>query len=145
MLLDTWIGNGDRHHENWGFVSQKTENDAILYLAPTYDHASSLGRELSDQKRASRSIEAYAQKCLSAFYRNIGDQKPLKTFDLFSDVANLYPDIIEIWLSYLENISTEQIDLIIQSFPPGRLSPKAAEFAKNILLFNQKRLLSLKK
>jgi len=145
LLLDTWIGNGDRHHENWGFVSQKTENDAILYLAPTYDHASSLGRELSDQKRASRSIEAYAQKCLSAFYRNIGDQKPLKTFDLFSDVANLYPDIIEIWLSYLENISTEQIDLIIQSFPPGQLSAKAAEFAKNILLFNQKRLLSLKK
>ena len=24
LLLDAWIGNGDRHHENWGFVSIAT-------------------------------------------------------------------------------------------------------------------------
>ncbi|MGB5633327.1 MAG: HipA-like protein, partial [Waterburya sp.] len=35
LLLDAWIGNGDRHHENWGFVRSSEAN--ILYLSPTYD------------------------------------------------------------------------------------------------------------
>lgn len=50
LLLDAWIGNGDRHHENWGIVRIKTDSnpEETEYLAPTYDHASSLGRELSD-------------------------------------------------------------------------------------------------
>ncbi|EGJ29874.1 MULTISPECIES: hypothetical protein [Moorena] len=34
LLLDAWIGNGDRHHENWGFVRPKTSQTGI-YLAPT--------------------------------------------------------------------------------------------------------------
>lgn len=69
LLLDAWIGNGDRHHENWGVISKKVMPDATetIYLAPTYDHASSLGRELSDEKREKRSVEAYANKCSSAF------------------------------------------------------------------------------
>jgi hypothetical protein len=145
LLLDAWIGNGDRHHENWGFIRQKGNSYNILYLAPTYDHASSLGRELSDEKRKVRSVEAYTQKCLSAFYRNVNDLKPLKTFELFCEVANRYPHAVEVWLSCLENISTEKIDLILQRFPTERLSLISAQFAKKILMFNQKRLLSLRK
>ncbi len=141
LLLDSWIGNGDRHHENWGFVRWKN----LLYLAPTYDHASCLGRELSDQKRKVRSVEAYAKKCLSAFYKNINNQKPLKTFEVFSEVANLYPHAANIWLNCLKNISIQDIDLIFHSFPKGRISSIAAKFAKDILIFNQTRLLSLKK
>lgn len=34
------LGNTDRHHENWGVI-QQTERE----LAPTFDHATSLGRE----------------------------------------------------------------------------------------------------
>jgi hypothetical protein len=47
LLLDAWIGNTDRHHENWGIISL----NGRTYLAPTYDHASSLARELRDEKR----------------------------------------------------------------------------------------------
>jgi hypothetical protein len=70
LLLDTWIGNGDRHHENWGFIRREraSTSETIIYLAPTYDHASSLGRELSDRKRQNRQIETYINNCSSAFY-----------------------------------------------------------------------------
>jgi hypothetical protein len=46
-MLDAWIGNGDRHHLNWGLVRNKLTPNIIetIHLAPTYDHASSLGRE----------------------------------------------------------------------------------------------------
>jgi hypothetical protein len=143
LLLDTWIGNGDRHHENWGFVSQKQGSSDIIYLAPTYDHASSLGRELTDEKRQKRSVSAYAQKCFSAFYNDPNDQKPLKTFDLFCEVIKLYPESAQFWLTCLQQISLKQIDVIFESFPHHRISPIAADFAKAILNFNQTKLLSL--
>lgn len=66
LMLDAWIGNGDRHHENWGFVIQLP--DGIPHLAPTYDHASCLGRELQDAKRSER----LHQKTISDTLANLG-------------------------------------------------------------------------
>lgn len=146
ILLDALIGNGDRHHENWGFVQSRQANSSkLLYLSPTYDHASCLGRELLDAKRKVRSVEAYAKKCTSAFYRDVNDKKPLKTFELFKELANRYPATTQVWLNFLANISKENIDLILQAIPQERISPIAAKFAQDILIFNQNRLLSLKK
>lgn len=144
LLLDAWIGNGDRHHENWGFISQKQKSKNLLYLAPTYDHASSLGRELLDLKRQTCSVQTYASKCRSAFYKDTSAQKPFKTFELFAEITNCYPRAANTWLNRLKDISSNQIDLILQSFPSAILSQHAAEFAKKILIFNHQRLLLLK-
>ncbi|MDG4594665.1 MAG: HipA domain-containing protein [Candidatus Contendobacter sp.] len=54
LMLDALIGNTDRHHENWGlllhFEKQQEEKQEELVIslrvAPSFDHASSLGREL---------------------------------------------------------------------------------------------------
>jgi hypothetical protein len=37
LLLDAWIGNGDRHHENWGIVRMKTASNSeeTEHKAPT--------------------------------------------------------------------------------------------------------------
>lgn len=52
LLLDALIVNTDRHHANWAVVlSPQQDNSRLVELAPTFDHASSLGRELSDPKR----------------------------------------------------------------------------------------------
>lgn len=53
MVLDALVGNTDRHHENWGLLLQvRTDTRAVaLSVAPSYDHASSLGRELLDERR----------------------------------------------------------------------------------------------
>lgn len=100
LLLDAWIGNADRHHENWGFINL----DGKSYLAPTYDHASCLGRNESDNKRQQRlktkdkgfSVEAYANKSKSCLYAQSGDNKPLKTFDVFCAAARLYPKAADV-------------------------------------------------
>jgi hypothetical protein len=50
LTLDALIGNTDRHHENWGlFMAVATTADGVLgvakaEVAPSFDHASSLGR-----------------------------------------------------------------------------------------------------
>jgi hypothetical protein len=41
LLLDALVGNTDRHHENWGVIRLP---EGTVHLAPTFDHASSLGR-----------------------------------------------------------------------------------------------------
>jgi len=108
-----------------------------VHLAPTYDHASSLGRDLSDSQRQKRSVEAYANKCFSAFYGNVDDKKPLKTVDVFDYAARCYPNAAHIWLERLEGISKANILDILNRIPNTRISPIAADFAQKILEFNQ--------
>jgi hypothetical protein len=75
LLFDVLIGNTDRHHENWGIMVQRDQGRPRLHLAPSFDHASSLGRELADDRRIARmktndrrsDIGAYAEKARSAF------------------------------------------------------------------------------
>jgi hypothetical protein len=148
LLLDAWIGNSDRHHENWGFV----ELEQKLYLAPTYDHASSLGRNESDEKRAERlktrdkgySVRAYADKCHSSFYINIIKLKPIKTFEAFSQAAKLYPEAAKIWLGILDTISQDDTLQLLQRIPENRISAIAIEFAQNILSHNRDKLLKIR-
>ena len=52
LVLDALVGNTDRHHENWGLLFWPTGVDRRPAVAPTFDHASSLGRELQDRRRA---------------------------------------------------------------------------------------------
>lgn len=146
LLLDAWIGNGDRHHENWGFVRNKMSSNSVetVHLAPTYDHASSLGRDLSDEQREKRSVQVYANKCFSAFYSSVDDKRPLKAFDVFYRVAHRYPDAAQIWLEHLESISRANTMEIFSRIPSTRISSIAAEFAQKILELNQVRLLTLR-
>ena len=58
LVLDALIGNVDRHHENWGVLRKRTNGEWLDRLAPTFDHASSLGRELRDSG-AKKSRERY--------------------------------------------------------------------------------------
>ena len=51
LLLDAVVGNTDRHSENWGVLRSEVASHPIESLAPSYDHGSSLGRELSDERR----------------------------------------------------------------------------------------------
>ena len=147
LLLDAWIGNGDRHHENWGFVVQLANGS--LHLAPTYDHASCLGRELQDSKREARlnqkTIAQYASKSRSAFYQQESDRKAILTFDAFVIAARRNPLAALSWLNRLENISLSAIEDILKRLPKERLSTAAYDFAVQMLEINQARLLSLRK
>jgi hypothetical protein len=148
LLLDAWIGNSDRHHENWGFLKL----DEKLYLAPTYDHASCLGRNESDRKREDRlrtydrgySVGAYADKCQSYFYASIGKEKRIKTFEAFSEAAKLYPQAADIWLEHLENILVDDTLKLFERIPKNRISPIAVEFAQNMLMHNRDKLLKFR-
>jgi hypothetical protein len=144
LLLDAWICNGDRHHENWGFVVQLPEG--IPHLAPTYDHASCLGRELLDAKRQERiqnqTVKQYTERSRSAFYHQTSDRRAMLTFDLFQVIAHKYPKSAQIWLNQLANIHIQAVKSIFRQIPAHRISSVAVEFSLKMLEINQLRLLN---
>jgi hypothetical protein len=143
LLLDAWIGNSDRHHENWGIIDKEKK----LYLAPTYDHASSLGRNITDRERTDRlnttdrgySISAYADRCKSLIFDR--DGKQMKTFDAFVMAARLRPRAASVWLTQLRAISDRDILDLFQRIPTQRISEPAIDFARSILNYNRMRLI----
>jgi hypothetical protein len=148
LMLDAWIGNTDRHHENWALIRFNGQD----YLAPTYDHASSLGRNEPDRKRQQRlltqdqgfSVRAYVEKCKSCIYDKMTDKTPLKTFDAFVKAGEKYPSAALTWLSLLEQVSSEDIQKLFDRIPKERITSVASQFAQEILRINRDRLLAIR-
>jgi hypothetical protein len=138
LLLDAWIGNTDRHHENWGVITiyQQNETPAVR-LAPTFDHAASLGRELTDEKREARmttkdpnfSVSAYADRARSALYKNPGDRKPMTSLEAFQEAMRFRPDAGRFWMDRLKRVDQAQVADIFAQIPHDFITRTASEFA----------------
>jgi hypothetical protein len=152
FLLDVWIGNKDRHHENWLVIAKPAAERPFvkLRLAPTFDHASCLGRELNDEQRSVRlmsadarfSVEAYASRARSALYLNEVDSPPLTTLDALLEAARRLPTAAQEWARWLQRIQEAQIYDILACMPPEIMSAAASEFAFRLLCRNRERVLA---
>jgi hypothetical protein len=146
LMLDALIGNQDRHHQNWGLVSAPNRG---IFLAPTFDHASSLGRNENDDERARRlstkdkgfTVDAFTSKARSAFYSGPNQKKAMKTHDAFFDAAARYPSAATAWLGRLSLLASKDMAEIVERVPPSIISPVASTFAKEMLNCNRMRLL----
>ncbi len=146
LMLDALVGNQDRHFENWGLVSISNTG---VFLAPTYDHASSLGRNETDQRREvmlntrdkGQSVEAYVKRAKSMMYPSSGVLKKLPTIEAFLKASEIAPIGAHYWLKKLEALSEEDFDTILKQVPDETISFWGREFAKAMLVENRKRLL----
>ncbi|MEN6509642.1 MAG: HipA domain-containing protein [Smithella sp.] len=144
LILDALIGNTDRHHENWGLISifsssnQMDSSDKIS-MAPSYDHASSLGRELTDQKRNfylnSSRMEDYVRKAHGAIFHisqgKYGDN-PLK---LVQDLSKLHPIWFRPWMEQLHDVTEHDIEEILMKLPGEVISKTSIEFCRKFLIY----------
>jgi hypothetical protein len=63
LLLDSLIGNTDRHHDNWKIAKYQQKGRHPYYrLSPAYDNGTSLGYELDAQALTTKNITAYLNK-----------------------------------------------------------------------------------
>ncbi|OPY65910.1 MAG: hypothetical protein A4E63_02769 [Syntrophorhabdus sp. PtaU1.Bin050] len=150
LMLDAWIANQDRHHENWGLI---LTGDSSIHLTPTYDHASSMGRNETDSTRRNklssdddkRGMDAYVKRALSAFYESSSIEKRLTTIDAFAYAARRFPRATKVWLEHLGGVSKESLESIFRQLPNNEITETAILFAQKILCLNRERLLSFKK
>jgi len=150
VMLDAWIANQDRHHQNWAILwdSERPQGER-LWLAPTFDHGASLARNLADEERMerlvskdkNRQVSKFAARARSAFYGQVSDTRPLGTHEAFWQFAEVVPDAARSWLKQLESIETASIQAILDKVPAQRMSKIAKEFTLQLLLVNQQRLL----
>jgi hypothetical protein len=144
VMLDAWVANQDRHHENWGALS-----DDDLRLAPTFDHGASLARNLTDNERQERltskdrnfQISAYARRAQSAFYSGVANAKGLNTHEAFWEFSGLVQSAANAWLLRLKMIDQSAIIEILDEIPSGRMTEPAKLFTLQLLMTNQMRLL----
>jgi hypothetical protein len=144
LLLDAWIANQDRHHENWAALLI----DGVVHLAPTFDHGASLARNLTEQERherlvskdRNRQIPVFARRARSALYVSGADDKALTTvaaWNMFAGRMN-HPNA---WLERLRSVELEKVRVVLDRIPPERMSAVCRDFTLRLLEENRRRLL----
>lgn len=146
IMLDAWIGNQDRHHENWAAL--RVGN--TLQLAPTFDHGAAMARQITDQERQQRlatrdsgyGIPRFVRSARSAFYRDPEAKKSMTTIEAWRAFSLYAPDASMIWLGRLRMIDDDGARKILEEVPLNRLSGIGRDFTHRLLIENRKRILN---
>ena len=148
LVLDALIGNTDRHHENWALLKRETGLTEHR-LAPSFDHASSLGREMRDERRKlllkEKRVSEYLRKGWGAIYLEALDGNCISPLELVNKLSVQMPDFFAPWLNQVENLTDEQIIYIVTRFPAGWISPTQSEFAVALMLEARSQLAKMKR
>ena len=144
-LLDGLIGNTDRHHENWMMVYVEDSGDIRMYAAPSYDHASSLGRELLDERRerilSSNGVLSYLKKGRGGVFVSGTRRHAPSPLRLAQLICRWQPELARTWCDRLNSIPDEEFRLLVNRVPPEFMSDIAKEFAYQVVVTSKVELL----
>ena len=149
VVFDALIGNTDRHHENWGLklsfdAEKKTQ---LVSVAPSFDHASSLGRELRDEARADilarNGVAKYIASGRGGIFISVDDKHGANPLELARLGAERYPDHFRGALASLSTLQTATIRTIIDQLPAERASNAAKDFAYAVVCHSLDQLLKV--
>ncbi len=150
-ILDALVGNTDRHHENWMFFHDPTSG--AYQLAPSYDHGSSLGRELQDvSRRPTRSRRDILETGGVLHYLMGGGSRrgiyirshrelappPLLLAKL---ICRWRPQVVRPWLERLHVLPEEQFRRVLDMVPDEFISETGREFAYQVIATSRRELL----
>jgi hypothetical protein len=148
LVLDALIANTDRHHENWGILRKRTVDGWTDIVAPSFDHASSLGRELVDESTgkcrhrilAENRIGQYTESAPGAIYWDPSDKRAISPLELVRRAAALHPNLFRRAFASLDKLKKESLERIVKRVPPGWMSDIARHFAIELTCYNLKQL-----
>lgn len=149
LMLDAWIGNQDRHDENWGVLRM---NEGNLFLSPSFDHGSSMARNEPDDSRLlrlttkdmPRHITSFVASARSGFFPvgAVPKTPPLYTLEAFQQAAAQSLPAAEEWRERLHAITPSQIVDTINLVPEAWMSQPARAFTAELLRLNRERILN---
>jgi HipA-like protein len=144
IVLDALICNTDRHHENWGFLMtyQPVDSENVnvqLKMAPSFDHASSLGRELLP-KRANKILSAngmvaYARNGRGGIYWEQSDSRGVNPLQLVELASSKFPDYFSDALTDVANTPVQDLLDIVDKVPNIVIAEPSRQFAKTLLAY----------
>ena len=147
MVLDALVGNTDRHHENWGLLRRPDVKRWNWIVAPSYDHASSLGRELSDTRRdtlhAHNCVGSYSEKAHGAIYWPDIDRRAPSPLELVRQACRRNSRPFEQVLKKLERLDDAALRDIVNRIPNSWMTPSERTFAMTLMHYNLSQLRKL--
>jgi hypothetical protein len=146
LLLDAWVANRDRHDENWA-VMRAQVGGGRLALAGSYDHAGSLGFNLTDRARTrlvqADDVRRWASRGTAWRFEHDPSAAPSQCptlVRLASDALNQGSPLAHaFWLDRLENVTLDTLEQLVARVP--EMSDPARTFALRLLDINRRRLL----
>lgn len=147
LVLDALIGNTDRHHENWGVLERRVNDHLELTVAPSYDHASALGRELLDVKRdtllATRGVGRYVEKGRGGVYWTRDSSSAPSPLELVRRAARAYPENILPAIGRVEALNDVAVTDVVSRVPSNWMTGSARRFATAVICYCMKELQKL--
>ncbi|WP_448062620.1 hypothetical protein [Cellulomonas hominis] len=122
LILDAWIGNRDRHDENWSVLVPET-GDGPLRLCGSYDQAGGLGFNLTDRYRETKMVQRQGHDVLAFARRGTAWRFENYTGRPTRTLVQLAIDGLELASAPAQRYWAEQIDLITDADPGGDLLP----------------------
>lgn len=142
LVFDALVGNTDRHSENWGVLLDRSNE--VVELAPAFDHASSLGRELLDPRReqmlSGNRVGAYSERGRGGIYWAESDRRGVSPLQLARLAAQAYPELFLPALRQLQSVSREGLAGLADRVPDDWITPLARQFAGELLCYNYDQL-----
>lgn len=140
LVLDALIGNTDRHSQNWAAIESPTGERR---LAPSFDHASSLGFLLDDAQRTDhlsntgmrQGVPWWATRARTPF---AGQPHPVVI--AVDCLKTLSPDAQARWTGMIDNC-LGPLDLL-NEIPENRMSGPSRRFAADVVAANRQRMLT---
>ena len=144
-ILDGLIGNTDRHHENWMLKLERKRGQVWVSAAPSYDHASSLGRELNDKARQrmlrENGVSRYLRRGRGGVYDDGTRQRAPSPLELAKNLCQQWPAYTGKTLDAIAVARDDDFRTIVDMVPSEFMSATAKEFAYRSLITSKTELL----
>jgi hypothetical protein len=106
-------------------------------MTPSFDHASSLGRELRDEKAseilAKNGIEGYARRAHGGIYWKQSDRRGANPLDLVELASGKFPEYFREPIAGVAAIPVKNLLDIVDEVPNLRISAPSRRFAQALL------------
>ncbi len=135
LMFDAWIGNGDRHADNWTVIEHVAQGRTLVRLAPMFDTAGCLGAELLEEHvpREHARVSSYVARCPSGF--GDGETRPgIALRDVTTTILRWPGAEAEMreLLPQFERL-TREVELMLANLGDTWLSPNRKKFAARVL------------
>jgi hypothetical protein len=140
LVLDALIGNQDRHSENW---SIEITPDGTYHLAPSYDHATSLGIVQRNPEKLNRlvnepgAIRQFAAKAAGGRFEGMARMPLVEVASQFCVDAG--PAVTSHWASAIAGLDTGAAAEIVAR---GKMSSPSDTLALELIRINKERLVT---
>lgn len=146
FTFDCLIGNTDRHHGNWAFVTD--DNGVWLRLSPLYDNGTSLcylerTERIELMQKDARMLEA-ALYTKPKSQIGLGDIRPVDHFDLFSYICSRHNENMKKIMNDLEKgITGESISDLLGRFDDNIIDEKIKQFLNIFIMKRRDKMIDI--